>query len=111
MPASVDSLLVALLVVLTPEADPGHGGGRLLAGVQTEQQVEQPEKPKTTKPPEDPEACRYFMDPEARRKCAIRAGRAASGSAEPQQSFPEGLFWLVPSEPPMPPRMPADTQR
>ena len=110
MPAAVDSLLVAILVVLTPEADPGHANERLLSGVQTDQQAEQPEKPKV-KPPQDPEACRYFVDPEARRKCAIRASRAGSGAAEPQQAFPEGLFWLAPREPPMPPRMPADTQR
>jgi hypothetical protein len=107
MAGSVESLFVALFIAMTPELDATAAAAQQVAGLQAEPQP-QPEKPKA-EPPRDPEACRYYVDPEARRKCAIRANRAASGAAEP--SFPEGTYWLTPEEPRMPPRLPPDIQR
>ena len=110
MPVAVDSVFVALLIALAPEPD-AVAGAEHVAGLQAEPQQQQPDKPKAV-PQRDPELCRYFVDPEARRKCVIRtdrANQAASGAAEP--SFPEGTFWLTPDEPPMPSRLPPNQQR
>ena len=107
MTAAVDSLFVALFIAMVPEPDMGMAAMPQLAGLQTEPQ--QAAKPMTDL--RDPEACRYFVDPDARRKCVIRTNRAVSGAAEPSPSFPEGTIWLTPDEPRMPSKMPANSPR
>jgi len=113
MAGSVESLFVAFFIAIAPEPDAAPAA-LWVAGLEAEPQAlpdkpkAQPERPKAQQP-RDPEACRYYVDPEARRKCAIRADRAASGAAEP--SFPEGTYWLTPEEPRMPSRLPPNRQR
>ena len=101
VPATVDTLLIAVLTVLTPARDSNE---RMPAATQTEQQAQQERR--AAEGAKDPGACRYFVDPEARRKCEVRTSRAPSGAAEPSTSFPEGTIWLTPEEPRMPQRLP-----
>ena len=105
MPASVDTLLFTLAVALTPA---GERDDRILAGIANDQRIQQERE--AAEGARDPGACRYFVDPEARRKCEVRTSRAASGAAEPPASYPEATIWIAPEEPRMPPRLPA-TQR
>jgi hypothetical protein len=109
---SVDTLLVTLMVALVPNVD---SGGPLFVGIGSDQQTGQERRAeqerRAAEGARDPGACRYFVDPEARRKCVVRTNRAASGSAEPSSSFPEGTIWIAPEEPPMPPKLPPNTQR
>ena len=112
MPVSVDTFLVTLMVAFAPNVDSNEP---LLIGIGSDQQTEQERRAEQERSAaegaRDPGACRYFVDPEARRKCVVRTNRAASGSAEPSSSFPEGTIWIAPGEPPMPPKLPANTQR
>jgi hypothetical protein len=105
MPASVDTILFTLAVALTPA---GERNERLFAGIGNDLQAQQERE--AADGARDPGACRYFVDPEARRKCVVRTSRAGSGAAEPPPSFPEATIWIAPEEPRMPPRLPA-TQR
>lgn len=96
MQMSIDGLLVALLVVLAPDQEPG--AEHALAGLPVAPQAQQ----QNGQAP-DTAACRIFIDPDARRKCAIRLSRPApAGAAEPTLSFPESVIWMVPAEPAMP---------
>jgi hypothetical protein len=102
MQITIDSLIVALVLALAPEQDQGAATDRivdsLLSGSAEQRSGQQPVVNTS-----EPAACRYFADREARRKCAIRTSRlAASGSAEPDLSFPETIIWIAPAEPRMP---------
>jgi hypothetical protein len=102
MQISVDNLMVALLIVLAPE--PEQGVDRAIDSLLTaESQAGQQNQ--LSGAAEDPSACRYFVDPDARRKCAIRTSRMptpAAGVAAPTSSHPETVIWLTPNEPRMP---------
>jgi hypothetical protein len=109
MQITIDSLVLALLVALAPEQEPGHGNDRILDGMLTEPQSA---RPAALAGPQPPSACQYFVDSEARRKCAIRTSRTAlSGAAEPHASYPETVIWLTPLEPRMPMQFGPNPQR
>ena len=103
MQITIDSLVVALLMALAPETEQGPGQDRTLDGL-----LSNPPEQRSSRQPggvlaNDPSACRYYADPEARRKCTVRTGRMAqSGAAEPAPSYPETVIWLAPLEPRMP---------
>jgi hypothetical protein len=108
MQITIDSLVLALLVALAPEQEPGHGNDRILDTVLTEPQSTLP----TPVNASTPSACQYFVDSEARRKCAIRTSRTdQSGAAERRTSYPETVIWLAPLEPRMPTQFGPNPQR
>jgi len=110
MQMSIDGLLVALLVVLAPEQEPGSANDRLLAGLTADPQARQQRR--NDAPAADASACHYFADAEARRKCTIRTSRPAlSGSPDRSRDYPETVIWLVPSEPAMPYKFQPSTPR
>jgi hypothetical protein len=98
MQITIDSLVLALLVALSPEPDQNAANERMIDGAFTE--------PRSARhgplgPLPDPSACSYFVDTEARRKCLIRTSRGArSGADEPLP--PESVIWVSPVEPRMP---------
>ena len=110
MQMSIDGLLVALLVVLGPEQEAVAASDRTLAGLGVNPQVQQEKRDSGLAT--DAAACRYFADPEARRKCAIRTSRPVqSGSTERNQDYPESVIWLTPAEPAMPYKFNSNTPR
>lgn len=97
MQITIDSLVLALLVALSPEPD--QNGDRMIDGTFTEPRSAQ--QGPLGAPPPDPSACGYFVDTEARRKCLIRTSRGArSGANEPRPT--ESVIWVTPLEPRMP---------
>ena len=106
MQSSFDSLLIALLVVLAPEQD-SRTGERLADSFQ----FAAPPLRRSIDPSDGAPACRQFADAEARRKCMIRTGRSASGSAEVTANYPETLFWVTPADPEMPFKFGTNPQR
>jgi hypothetical protein len=108
MPMRIDSLLVALLVVVGLEPEPNASGQS--AVTTPDRQVQAPREDRASAEP--PSVCRAYADPEARHKCTVRIGRlAASGAAEPRATYPETLIWLAPAEPPMPFKLQPNTLR
>lgn len=106
MPSSVDGLLIALLVVLAPDRD-GSTGERLADDFQ----FSPPPLRRSIDPSDGATACQQFADAEARRKCMIRTGRSASGSAEVTANYPETQFWVTPVDPGMPFKFRINPQR
>ena len=110
MQMSIDGLLVALLVVLGPEQEAVTTNDRTLAGLAVNPQIQQEKRDSGLAT--DASSCRYFADPEARRKCAIRTSRPAqSGAAERDPDYPENTIWLTPAEPAMPYKFHSNTPR
>lgn len=100
MDASLDTLLVALLVALAPveqELPAVPPGDTFAAGVaQGYHGLEL--RPSVA----DTSACRSFFDAEARHNCVIRTTRAGTGSAAPDADFPSQVTWIAPGDPGMP---------
>ena len=101
MQISIDSFVVALLMALSPEPEPGAMADRMVDGALTPAPEQRQQQLNVLV--QEAAACGYFVDPEARRKCVVRTSRIVqSGAIEPGASFPETVIWLAPLEPRMP---------
>jgi hypothetical protein len=110
MQISMDNLLVALFLALSPDQDQNSANESATALLHLDQQALRLRQQSTAT--ENLPACRIFADAEARRKCMIRTERAsASGAVEPRRSYPETVIWLAPVEPSMPFKLQSNTPR
>lgn len=102
MQSAIDSLLVALLVALAPETE---SPGERLNGLSSFERRDR------IGAVSEAVVCQQFADIEARRKCTIRAGRAASGTTGANATYPETVIWMAPIDPGMPFKFKATPQR
>lgn len=79
MPPTLEGMLIALAMALT-SVDAGIEREAALAA------------------PRPPEACGTYLDPDRRRDCLARVGRAVTANTAP---FPSSLHWVAPREPGM----------
>jgi hypothetical protein len=113
MQTSFDSLLVALLVALSPAEHDGQPG--IAATDPHRPGFQQGYEWFSLRPApsgaSDATDCRYFMDAVARGNCLIRTTRPPSKAGETALAFPDQIIWIVPGDPGMPLKFSPNTGR
>lgn len=103
MQTSFDSLLVALLLALSPLEHDGAPGQQ--ADAQRPPFYQGNERFRLrleAHDPSDTSDCRYFVDAVARGNCMVRTSRTISKASGTVLAFPDQTMWIAPGDPGMP---------